>query len=142
MRVFFVIKKTYFGEYVPQIQFSQCLCNTIVTLWLCQDKPEKGSTMRNRLVSLLTNPDQDVATMTAEFLFVICKHNVGRLVKHAGEHFCTSDTFFVHKNKTSHDELSSLSVGYNLFYFGQIVLSFLQKGPKVMVTDRASLSRR
>lgn len=49
-----------------------------------QEKPEKGNSMRNRLVSLLTSADQDVATMTAEFLFVICKHNVGRLVKHTG----------------------------------------------------------
>jgi hypothetical protein len=51
-----------------------------------QDKPEKGSTLRNRLVSLLTSADQDVTTMTAEFLFVICKHNVGRLVKHTGQY--------------------------------------------------------
>ncbi|XP_023340819.1 synembryn-A [Eurytemora carolleeae] len=49
-----------------------------------QNKPEKGSSPRSRLVSLLTNPDQDVATMTAEFLFVLCKHNVGKLVKHSG----------------------------------------------------------
>ena len=40
--------------------------------------------MRSRLVSLLTNPDAKIATMTAEFLFVLCKHNVGRLVKHSG----------------------------------------------------------
>jgi len=49
-----------------------------------QEKPEKGSSVRSRLVALLTNPDPEVATMTAEFLFVLCKHNVGRLVKHSG----------------------------------------------------------
>ena len=54
-------------------------------MFCVQNKPEKGSSPRSRLVSLLTNPDQDVATMTAEFLFVLCKHNVGKLVKHSGK---------------------------------------------------------
>jgi len=47
-------------------------------------KPESGKSARSRLVSLLTNPDVEVATMTAELLFVLCKHNVGKLVKHSG----------------------------------------------------------
>lgn len=47
-------------------------------------KPEQGRNARGRLVSLLTNPDQKIATMTAELLFVLCKHKVGKLVKYSG----------------------------------------------------------
>ena len=50
-----------------------------------QEKPEAGDSLKGRLVSLLTNAAGDaVPTMVAELLFVLCKENVGRLVKHTG----------------------------------------------------------
>jgi len=49
-----------------------------------QKKPEEGCNARGRLVSLLTSADTDIATMAAELLFVLCKHNVGKLVKQTG----------------------------------------------------------
>lgn len=47
-------------------------------------KPEDGNTLKSRLVSLLTNTSGDISTMVAELLFVLCKENVGRLIKHTG----------------------------------------------------------
>jgi len=49
-----------------------------------QKKPEEGCSARGRLVCLLTSADTDIATMAAELLFVLCKHNVGKLVKQTG----------------------------------------------------------
>jgi len=47
-------------------------------------KPEEGATPKGRLVSLLTNPDVEISMMSAELLFVLCKHNVGKMVKQTG----------------------------------------------------------
>jgi len=47
-------------------------------------KPEDGNSLKSRLVSLLTNTSGDISTMVAELLFVLCKENVGRLIKHTG----------------------------------------------------------
>merc|ERR1719187_204619 len=47
-------------------------------------KPEEGNSLKSRLVSLLTNTTGDISTMVAELLFVLCKENVGRLIKHTG----------------------------------------------------------
>jgi len=47
-------------------------------------KPEEGDSLTSRLVALLTNTSSDISTMVAEFLFVLCKENSARLVKHTG----------------------------------------------------------
>jgi len=49
-----------------------------------KEKPEEGNTLKAKLVSLLTNTNGDISTMVAELLFVLCKENVGRLIKHTG----------------------------------------------------------
>lgn len=49
-----------------------------------KNRPEEGSTMRNKLCRLLTSPDTSVSTMAAELLFILCKEKVGRFVKHTG----------------------------------------------------------
>jgi len=49
-----------------------------------KEKPEDGNTLKAKLVSLLTNTNGDISTMVAELLFVLCKENVGRLIKHTG----------------------------------------------------------
>ncbi|GBP17100.1 Synembryn-A [Eumeta japonica] len=46
--------------------------------------PEKGNTIRNQLCRLLTTPDMSVRSLVAEFLFILCKEKVGRLVKYTG----------------------------------------------------------
>ncbi|CAL1286956.1 unnamed protein product [Larinioides sclopetarius] len=47
-------------------------------------RPEEGTTLRNRLVKLMTAPDFDVKELVADFLFVLCKENVSRLIKYTG----------------------------------------------------------
>lgn len=47
-------------------------------------KPEEGDTLRNRLCKLLTNPSTQLKEVTAEFLFILCKKNVGRMIKYTG----------------------------------------------------------
>lgn len=47
-------------------------------------RPEEGSTLRNKLVKLMTNPNTDVKELVADLLFVLCKENVGRLIKYTG----------------------------------------------------------
>jgi hypothetical protein len=47
-------------------------------------RPEEGNTLRNKLVKLMTNPNTDVKELVADFLFVLCKENVGRLIKYTG----------------------------------------------------------
>ncbi|XP_054713021.1 synembryn-A-like [Uloborus diversus] len=48
------------------------------------NRPEEGNTLRNRLVKLMTSPVFDVKELVADFLFVLCKENVGRLIKYTG----------------------------------------------------------
>lgn len=36
------------------------------------------------MVKLMTNPDTDVKELVADLLFVLCKENVGRLIKYTG----------------------------------------------------------
>ncbi|KAE9553321.1 hypothetical protein FO519_003487 [Halicephalobus sp. NKZ332] len=45
--------------------------------------PDQGKTLRNKIVRLLTSPTH-CKDLAAEFLFVLCKRNVGRLVKYTG----------------------------------------------------------
>ena len=47
-------------------------------------RPEVGNCIKNKLCRLLTAPDTTVGSMVAEFLFVLCKEKVSRLVKHTG----------------------------------------------------------
>lgn len=49
------------------------------------NRPEEGSTLRNKLVKLMTSPNTQIKELVAEFLFILCKENVGRLVKYTGE---------------------------------------------------------
>jgi Guanine nucleotide exchange factor synembryn len=47
-------------------------------------KPEEGTELRNYLCRLLTNPDTQLSGLSADLLFVMCKENVGRMVKYTG----------------------------------------------------------
>uniref|UniRef100_A0A8B9GVM9 Synembryn n=1 Tax=Astyanax mexicanus TaxID=7994 RepID=A0A8B9GVM9_ASTMX len=49
-----------------------------------KNKPEVGSSLRNKLVRLMTHIDTDVKTCAAEFLFVLCKESVSRFIKYTG----------------------------------------------------------
>ncbi|XP_073423935.1 chaperone Ric-8B [Dendrobates tinctorius] len=48
------------------------------------NRPEVGSTLRNKLVRLMTNVDLGVKQTAAEFLFVLCKERVDNLLKYTG----------------------------------------------------------
>ncbi|XP_055705806.1 synembryn [Phlebotomus papatasi] len=47
-------------------------------------RPEDGTELRNYLCRLLTTPALQVRDLVAEFLFVMCKENVGRMIKYTG----------------------------------------------------------
>ncbi|XP_051530938.1 synembryn-A-like [Myxocyprinus asiaticus] len=47
-------------------------------------RPEEGSTIRNRLVRLMTHLDTELKHCAADLLFVLCKENVRRFVKYTG----------------------------------------------------------
>ncbi|XP_071761311.1 chaperone Ric-8A [Centroberyx gerrardi] len=47
-------------------------------------RPEQDTTLRGRLVRLMTHVDTDVKHCAAELLFVLCKENVSRFVKYTG----------------------------------------------------------
>ncbi|XP_060932580.1 synembryn-B isoform X1 [Limanda limanda] len=47
-------------------------------------RPEIGTTVRNKLVRLMTHVDMGVKQMAAEFLFVLCKESVDNLLKYTG----------------------------------------------------------
>ena len=49
-----------------------------------KERPEEGSTIRNKLVRLMTSPHTEVKELVADFLFVLCKENVSRLIKYTG----------------------------------------------------------
>ncbi|CAH8631006.1 unnamed protein product [Dicrocoelium dendriticum] len=46
--------------------------------------PEEGSTLRNRLCKLLTNPQHGVSELVALLLFVLCKEDISRAIKYTG----------------------------------------------------------
>ncbi|XP_012695553.2 synembryn-B isoform X2 [Clupea harengus] len=48
------------------------------------NRPEVGTTIRNKLVRLMTHVDMGVKQSAAEFLFVLCKESVDNLVKYTG----------------------------------------------------------
>ena len=47
-------------------------------------RPEDGQDLKARLVKLMVHADHSLAYSTADFLFVLCKENVDRLVKYTG----------------------------------------------------------
>lgn len=49
-------------------------------------RPEEGDKLRNKLCRLLTaaNPIANISQLAADLLFVLCKENVGRMVKYTG----------------------------------------------------------
>ncbi|XP_072230100.1 chaperone Ric-8A [Leuresthes tenuis] len=47
-------------------------------------RPEEGSTVKNRLIRLMTHLDTDLKHCAADLIFVLCKENVGRFVKYTG----------------------------------------------------------
>lgn len=47
-------------------------------------RPEIGTTLRNKLVRLMTHVDTGVKQCSAEFLFVLCKESVENLLKYTG----------------------------------------------------------
>uniref|UniRef100_A0A3Q4BU26 Synembryn n=1 Tax=Mola mola TaxID=94237 RepID=A0A3Q4BU26_MOLML len=49
-----------------------------------KNRPEVGSTLRNKLVRLMTHIDTDVKACAAEFLFILCKESVSRFIKYTG----------------------------------------------------------
>nr|XP_054761672.1 synembryn-A-like [Lytechinus pictus] len=46
--------------------------------------PEEGDTLRNKLVRLMTNPSTEIKESVADFIFILCKESVTRLVKYTG----------------------------------------------------------
>nr|XP_034185671.1 synembryn [Osmia lignaria] len=47
-------------------------------------RPEEGTTLRAKLCKLLTSPLTELRDLVAEFLFILCKENVVRMVKYTG----------------------------------------------------------
>ncbi|KOC64428.1 Synembryn-A [Habropoda laboriosa] len=47
-------------------------------------RPEEGTTLRAKLCKLLTSPLTELRDLVAEFLFILCKENVTRMVKYTG----------------------------------------------------------
>merc|ERR1719187_1144000 len=68
----------------PVIKYLKSVILPPLTARDLKAKPEEGNSLKSRLVSLLTNTTGDISTMVAELLFVLCKENVGRLIKHTG----------------------------------------------------------
>lgn len=48
------------------------------------NRPEHGTTLRSRLVRLMTHVDTELKHCAADLLFVLCKENVRRFVKYTG----------------------------------------------------------
>ncbi|XP_063992256.1 synembryn isoform X2 [Diachasmimorpha longicaudata] len=47
-------------------------------------RPEEDPHLRGKLCKLLTSPITEVRDLVAEFLFILCKENVGRMIKYTG----------------------------------------------------------
>ncbi|XP_041830523.1 synembryn-A [Melanotaenia boesemani] len=47
-------------------------------------RPEEGTTVKNRLIRLMTHLDTDLKHCAADLIFVLCKENVRRFVKYTG----------------------------------------------------------
>lgn len=46
--------------------------------------PEEGESLRNKLVRLMTNPCTEIKESVADFIFILCKESVARMVKYTG----------------------------------------------------------
>lgn len=46
--------------------------------------PEEGNALRNKLCLLMTSPLHDIKYLSANFLFILCKESVDRLIKYTG----------------------------------------------------------
>lgn len=46
--------------------------------------PQNGTTTRNFLVKLMTDPNLQLKRLCAQFLFILCKESVGKLIKYTG----------------------------------------------------------
>lgn len=46
--------------------------------------PQQGNQLRNKLVRLMTDPNLQLKRLSAQFLFVLCKESVQRLIKYTG----------------------------------------------------------
>ncbi|XP_015370465.1 PREDICTED: synembryn [Diuraphis noxia] len=72
------------------------------------NRPEQGNTLRNKLCRLLTTPNVSLCDLVAELLFVLCKENVGRMIKYTG--FGNAAGLFANRGllcKTSNPDYSS-----------------------------------
>eukprot|EP00096_Caligus_rogercresseyi_P015988 TRINITY_DN8494_c0_g1_i1.p1 TRINITY_DN8494_c0_g1~~TRINITY_DN8494_c0_g1_i1.p1 ORF type:complete len:496 (+),score=125.85 TRINITY_DN8494_c0_g1_i1:119-1606(+) len=49
-----------------------------------RSRPEVGDSPRNKLCKLLTSPCSSIETLSSEFLFILCKEQVERMVKYTG----------------------------------------------------------
>ncbi|KAK0084809.1 hypothetical protein PV325_006414 [Microctonus aethiopoides] len=47
-------------------------------------RPEEGTNLKAKLCKLLVSPSMELKNLVAEFLFVLCKENVGRMIKYTG----------------------------------------------------------
>ncbi|XP_062330467.1 synembryn-A isoform X2 [Osmerus eperlanus] len=47
-------------------------------------RPEEGSTVKSKLIRLMTHMDTDLKHCAADLIFVLCKENVSRFVKYTG----------------------------------------------------------
>ena len=46
--------------------------------------PQSGASIRNKLVKLMTDQNLQIKRLCAQFLFILCKESVGRLIKYTG----------------------------------------------------------
>lgn len=68
-----VIRKYFRSEVLPPLKAADVA-----------HKPEVGDSYRAQLVRLLTSNTGDVGTLVEEFIFILCKENVSRMVKYTG----------------------------------------------------------
>ncbi|KAK0096210.1 hypothetical protein PV326_006101 [Microctonus aethiopoides] len=47
-------------------------------------RPEEGTNLKAKLCKLLVSPSMELKNLVAEFMFVLCKENVGRMIKYTG----------------------------------------------------------
>lgn len=59
-------------------------CRILPPLRDVSHRPEEGSELRNKLCRLMTSAVTQVEFLVAEFLFILCKENVSRLIKYTG----------------------------------------------------------
>uniref|UniRef100_A0A671KD99 Synembryn n=1 Tax=Sinocyclocheilus anshuiensis TaxID=1608454 RepID=A0A671KD99_9TELE len=81
--------ETYGGKNVDTVQIlldfmEKRIDKVLPPLKDVKERPEIGSTVRNKLVRLMTHIDMAVKQGAAEFLFVLCKESVDNLLKYTG----------------------------------------------------------